>query len=154
MSVLLCRIPEASTSSRSTPMAAPPSVTIAGPCSTGSCTRGWSVTVSEVFLLLPKGASGKEVGALDNSFLLCFSGKYHLKCQLFIALLYFKGIFQYYNNLQMKITSSAESMVHSARWGFGMAILRKPLCGLSGWIQSQIGIAVQFVVKVWYFPCV
>lgn len=151
MSVLLCRIPEASTSSRSTPMAAPPSVTIVGPCSTGSCTRGWSVTVSEVFLLLPKGGSAKEVGALDNSFLLCFSGKYHFKCQLFIVLLYFKGIFQYYNNLQMKITSSAENMVCSAWCGnFEEASL------WTVWVNtvSKTGIAVQFVVKVWYFPCV
>lgn len=134
------RIPEASTSSRSTPMGAPPSVTIVGRCSTGSCTRGWNVTVSEVFLRLPKGCSGKSVEALDNSFLLRFCGKYHFKCQLFIVLVYFKWIFQYHNNLLMEITSSAESMVCSAWWGwraFVTAVLRKPLFGLSGWINSQ-----------------
>lgn len=144
VSVFPCRIPEASTSSRSTPMGAPPSVTIVGRCSMGSCTRGWNVTVSGVFLLLsfPSGCSRTGVEELDNSFLLHFSGKYHFKWQLFIVQIYFEWIFQYCNNLLMKITSSAENMVYSA-W-----------CGWRAFVMAILVCLGEYTLKDWNFSSV
>lgn len=49
---------------------------------------------------------------LNNNFLFLFCGKCHFKCELFIVPMCFKWIFQYANNILMKTTSVAESVLY------------------------------------------
>lgn len=123
-------------------MAAQPSVTTVGHFFMGFYTKGWNVTVS--FALLRKSILKSTWKHWITTSYFFFCGKCHFKCELFIVPMCFKWIFQYANNILMKTTSVAESVLYGL-WYDSSAL------SCRFWGNLVLEWTDEHTVEVWHF---